>query len=71
MIFHLSEMTRRHGIAEIYRVLKPKGRLLVLDLILPTRPLSRAIARMLFGGMLQHDLRELQPLMQAAGFADV
>ena len=26
---------------------------------------------MLFGGMLQHDLRELLPLMQAAGLADV
>ena len=71
MIFHMSEMTRRKGIAEIYRVLKPQGRLLVLDLALPTRPLPRAIARMLFGGMLQHDLRELQPLMQAAGFSDV
>ena len=71
MIFHMSEMTRRKGIAEIYRVLQPRGRLLVLDLVLPTRPLPRAIARMLLGGMLQHDLRELQPLMQAAGFSDV
>jgi len=35
MIFHMSEMMRRKGIAEIYRVLKPQGRLLVLDLALP------------------------------------
>jgi ubiquinone/menaquinone biosynthesis C-methylase UbiE len=71
MIFHMSETTRRKGIAEIYRVLQPQGRLLVLDLALPTRPLPRAIARMLFGGMLQHDLRELLPLMQVSGFSDV
>jgi ubiquinone/menaquinone biosynthesis C-methylase UbiE len=71
MIFHMSEMTRRKGIAEIYRVLKPQGRLLILDLALPTQPLPRAIAKMLFGGMLEHDLRELLPLMDASGFSDV
>ena len=59
MIFHMSEMVRRKGIAEIYRVLKPQGRLLVLDLALPTQPLPRVIARTLLSGMLQHDLREL------------
>jgi ubiquinone/menaquinone biosynthesis C-methylase UbiE len=71
MIFHMSETVRRKGIAEIYRVLKPQGRLLVLDLALPTRPLPRAIAKMLFGGMLQHDLRELLPLMKDAGFSEI
>ena len=71
MIFHMSETTRRKGIAEIYRVLKPQGRLLVLDLALPTQPVSRAIAQRLFGGMLEHDLRELLPLMQASGFCNV
>jgi ubiquinone/menaquinone biosynthesis C-methylase UbiE len=71
MIFHMSENTRRKGVAEIYRVLKPQGRLLVLDLALPTQPVQRAIARRLFGSMLQHDLRELLPLMEVAGFSDV
>jgi ubiquinone/menaquinone biosynthesis C-methylase UbiE len=71
MIFHMSEMTRRKGIAETYRVLKPQGRLLVLDLALPTRPLPRSIARALLGGMLQHDLGELLPLMEASGFSDI
>ena len=71
MIFHMSEMVRRKGITEIYRVLKPQGRLLVLDLALPTQPLPRAIARALFGGMLQHDLRELLPLMETSGFSDI
>jgi ubiquinone/menaquinone biosynthesis C-methylase UbiE len=71
MIFHMSEIMRRKGIAEIYRVLKPQGRLLVLDLALPTRPLPRTIAQMLFRGMLQHDLRELLPVMETAGFSDI
>jgi ubiquinone/menaquinone biosynthesis C-methylase UbiE len=71
MIFHMSEMVRRKGIIEIYRVLRPQGRLLVLDLALPTHPLPRVIAQLLFGSMLQHDLRELLPLMEATGFSDV
>ena len=71
MIFHMSDVVRRKGLAEIYRVLKPQGRLLVLDLALPTPTLPRAIAKLLFGGMLQHDLRELLPLLEAAGFSEV
>ena len=71
MIFHMSDMVRHKGITEIYRVLKPQGRLLVLDLALPTQPLPRAIAKALFGGMLQHDLRELLPLMETSGFSDI
>ena len=71
MIFHMSETTRRKGIAEAYRVLKPQGTLLVLDLALPDQPLPRAIAQTLFRGMLTHDLRELLPVMDASGFSGV
>jgi ubiquinone/menaquinone biosynthesis C-methylase UbiE len=69
MIFHMSETTRRKGIAEAYRVLKPQGRFLVLDLALPPQPLPRAIAQTLFGGMLTHDLRELLPILEGSGFS--
>lgn len=71
MIFHMSEETRRKGIAEIHRVLKPGGRLMILDLAKPSQPIQRAIAKMAFGGMLEHDMRELIPLMDASGFTDV
>jgi ubiquinone/menaquinone biosynthesis C-methylase UbiE len=71
MIFHMSDVVRRKGITEIQRVLKPQGRLLVLDLALPSKGLSRAIAKMAFGGMLQHDLQELVPLMEASGFSNI
>jgi ubiquinone/menaquinone biosynthesis C-methylase UbiE len=71
MIFHMSEAVRRKGIAEIHRVLKPQGRLLVVDLALPATPVARITARILLGFMLKHDLQELFSLMEAAGFSDV
>jgi ubiquinone/menaquinone biosynthesis C-methylase UbiE len=71
MIFHMPEAVRRKGIGEIYRVLKPQGRFLVLDVALPPQPFARVIARALLGDMLNHDLHELLPEMQAAGFADI
>jgi ubiquinone/menaquinone biosynthesis C-methylase UbiE len=71
MIFHMSEKVRCNGIAEIYRVLKPNGRLLVLDLGLPAQGLSRAIAERILGFMLKHDLKELLPVMESCGFSKV
>jgi len=71
MIFHMSEETRRKGISEIHRVLKPGGRLLVLDLAMPTRPFQRAIAQRLLGFSAGDDLRDLLPLMEASGFSDL
>lgn len=71
MVFHMSESTRRKGITELYRVLKPQGRLLVLDLALPSQPVQKAIAKALFGGVLQHDLQELIPSMNASGFSSI
>jgi ubiquinone/menaquinone biosynthesis C-methylase UbiE len=72
MIFHTSEDTRRKGITEIHRVLKPHGRLLLLDLAMPKAWLQRAIAqRIIFQGGLEHDLQELVPSLEAAGFTDM
>ena len=71
MIFHMSEETRKQGIAEIYRVLKPQGRLLMVDLAMPAQSLQRAIAkRLIFRGGLEHDLHELIPMMESAGFSE-
>ena len=71
MIFHMSEKVRRKGIKEIHRVLKPQGRLLVLDLALPPQTVSRMILKLLLGFMLKHDLRELQPIMESSGFSQI
>jgi ubiquinone/menaquinone biosynthesis C-methylase UbiE len=71
MIFHMSEKVRLKGIQEIYRVLKPQGRLLVLDLALPPRPVPRRILKFLLGFMLKHDLNELEPIMESSGFSQI
>jgi ubiquinone/menaquinone biosynthesis C-methylase UbiE len=71
MIFHMSDETRRKGIAEIQRVLKPGGRLLALDLALPPQPFQRWIARKLLGFSADDDLRNLIPVMEASGFSDM
>ena len=71
MIFHMSDETRRKGIAEIQRVLKPGGRLLLLDMALPPQPFQRWIARKLLGFSAEDDLRGLTPLMEASGFSDM
>jgi ubiquinone/menaquinone biosynthesis C-methylase UbiE len=71
MIFHMSEKVRNRGIGEIYRVLKPNGSLLVLDMALPPQSFSRGILKFFLGFMLKHELKELQPVMELAGFSKI
>ncbi len=71
MIFHMSEKVRQKGMAEIYRVLKPNGRLLVLDTATPTRPLLKTFVKMFTGGELPPDLHQLPPLMELSGFSKI
>jgi ubiquinone/menaquinone biosynthesis C-methylase UbiE len=71
MIFHMSEAVRNKGIKEIYRVLKPQGTFLVLDLSLPPNGVSRKILKLFLGFMLKHDLNELQPVMESSGFLQI
>ncbi len=71
MIFHMSEKTRQKGITEIYRVLKPQGRLLVVDGATPTRPLLKTFVKLVSGGELPPDLHQLRPLMETSGFSRI
>jgi ubiquinone/menaquinone biosynthesis C-methylase UbiE len=71
MIFHMSEKVRNKGIEEIFRVLKSKGSLLVLDLALPPNKVSRTILKLFLGFMLKHDLNELRPIMESSGFSQI
>lgn len=63
MIFHISEQTRRKGVAEIYRVLKPGGRIFIVDLGLPRGNFQRTMAKLILGFMINHEVEELEPLL--------
>jgi ubiquinone/menaquinone biosynthesis C-methylase UbiE len=64
MIFHLAEETRRKGITEIWRVLKPGGTFFVADLRLPTQPVQRAIADKILGFSQTPELSDLLPVLK-------
>ena len=71
MIFHTSQGVGVKGFAEIARVLKPGGRVFILDTSTPTRPWVKKIVKLLMGRMVSHSLSELMPLLQVNGFKDV
>ena len=72
MMHHLPEDLKVRGIAEIYRVLKPGGRLLVADFMRPTGSLLNH----LFIAFTRHQglksaIEDLQKLLKAAGFGQI
>jgi ubiquinone/menaquinone biosynthesis C-methylase UbiE len=71
MIFHMSEGVRSKGIEEIYRVLKPNGSLLVLDIAIPPRVWSRRLLKLFLGFLFKHDLEELQSKLESTGFSTI
>lgn len=71
MIFHMPEEVRRNGFTEIYRVLRSGGQLFILDFALPDIPWQRRFVQMHFGHMMQHDVRELAPVLKEKSFTDI
>lgn len=82
MIFHMPGDVRRKGFAEMHRVLKSSGRLLIVDFEPPTRGLPKVLTTLIIGHllhgheMMQHNVRELLlmmelPMMEVAGFTDI
>jgi ubiquinone/menaquinone biosynthesis C-methylase UbiE len=70
MIFHMSEKVRNKGLEEISRVLKPGGRLLILDIAVPRNAPSQKILKFFLGFMLRHELEELQTHLTSSGFRE-
>lgn len=72
MMHHLPEDLKVRGLAEIYRVLKPGGRLLIADFMRPTGSLLNHlfIAFTRHQG-LQKGIEDLQPLLRKAGFDQI
>jgi ubiquinone/menaquinone biosynthesis C-methylase UbiE len=71
MIFHVAEKTRQKGLPEIHRVLKPKGKLFIVDLGLPQAIIQRTLAKSFLGFMIDHELEELTPSFQEKGFTEI
>ncbi|GMR10520.1 MAG: hypothetical protein BMS9Abin28_1341 [Anaerolineae bacterium] len=76
MMHHLPDDLKREGLAEIYRVLEPGGRLLIVDIESSGRsPVRRFVNLMtqLHGGAaaMQNNVKKLAPLLEAAGFSTV
>ncbi len=71
-IHHLPDDLKRKAFAEILRVLKPGGRLLIADFRRPDNHLLSLLLSPFIGGhMLQTDVRSLPPMLASAGFVEV
>lgn len=72
MVHHLPPSLKPKAFAEIYRVLKPRGRLLIVDFEPPKGGLKKAFLQTLLGqGMMQIDNRQVPKLLESAGFSQV
>lgn len=73
MLHHiLSQEAKLQGLREVLRVLKPGGRLLIVDMAPPKNRLVLRLGKMVFGkDMMAHNVNEFIPLLQQAGYIDI
>ena len=72
MMHHLPEDLKVRGLAEIYRVLKPGGRLLIADFMRPTGSfLNHIFIAFTRHQRLQSGIEDLQGLLKDAGFSHI
>ncbi|MBV9790404.1 MAG: methyltransferase domain-containing protein [Chloroflexi bacterium] len=71
MMHHLPLAVKQQGLGEIHRVLKPGGRLVIIDMQRPTTLVGRAIIVLSGHAVLREGVQDLPPLMSEAGFARV
>ena len=72
MMHHLPEDLKARGLAEIYRVLKPGGRLLIADFMRRTGSfLNHLLIAVTRHQGLKSGIDDLQKLLEAAGFSQI
>jgi ubiquinone/menaquinone biosynthesis C-methylase UbiE len=71
MMHHLPNALKTQGLAEIQRVLRPNGHLLIVDFKTPTTFFNKTLLKLLFHGGLQGGLAEISRQVEPAGFHDV
>jgi ubiquinone/menaquinone biosynthesis C-methylase UbiE len=71
MMHHLPNELKRRGLAEIARVLKPGGRLVIVDFKRPTARRGWIASRLSLHGALREGVQDLPELLRAAGFSNL
>ena len=72
MMHHLPQDLKERGLVEIYRVLKPGGRLLIADFMRPTGSfLNHLFIAFTRHQRLQKGIEDLQTLLKEAGFSQI
>jgi demethylmenaquinone methyltransferase/2-methoxy-6-polyprenyl-1,4-benzoquinol methylase/phosphoethanolamine N-methyltransferase len=72
VIHHLPDDLKRQGFAEVFRVLKPGGFLLLADFNPPTNPVLKHVASALVGShMMETNVWSIPQMLTEAGFVEV